>query len=319
MELKSTILENGFDFLLSALNNLLIAYENNDDKYTQKRLLKYALIHLSSGIELVLKYRLFIEHWTYVFADMNKSNKEALKTGDFKSVDSETIMERLRNFCEIKLKESDINELKRLRKKRNKVEHFEFNENIMSVENSIHKSISILIEIMLKHYNLDEFSEEETQLFADLKRTMRKLEQHYKDVIAIANKELEKSMQIAITCPECREHFLIRDCDVKCVFCGYEDTGESAANNYINNIMGIYEYSTIKDGGEYPLYECPQCENETLVCDYDNNCALCFSCDFESSIDKIQFCVECGMPYIKTDGDLIICNECFNYKINKDD
>lgn len=65
MEKHYRVLENGLDFILMAVNNLTISNESNIDYEARKRLIKYSLLYLSSGIELVLKYRLLREHWTY--------------------------------------------------------------------------------------------------------------------------------------------------------------------------------------------------------------------------------------------------------------
>lgn len=321
MELKYTILENGFDFILSAINNLTIVTEDTIDEEAKKRLMKYALLHLSSGIELVFKYKLLKEHWTYVFADMNKANKNALQSGDLKSVDSETIIERLENLCDIKLKETERKDLKNLRMKRNKAEHFEFNEHIRSVESSIDKSLSILVKVILANYDIEEFSSEESELFSQIKDAMRSLKMHYEDAKAITQRELEQSglSKYSAICPDCGEQFLIRDDSAKCIFCKYERDGEEAADDYIVNILGIDKYSTIKDGGEYPLYTCPECERESFVVDFDNGNAICFSCDFDCSTEEISFCSDCGMPYVSSNDEIGLCVNCADYRFNKDD
>src|SRR2546426_9855541 len=54
-----TLLENGLDFVWSAVEHLSVA--------TSKRELKYALLHLVSGIELILKERLRREDWKPLF------------------------------------------------------------------------------------------------------------------------------------------------------------------------------------------------------------------------------------------------------------
>ena len=101
---------------------------------------------------------------------------------------------------------------------------------------------------------------------------------------------------------------------------GYEDTGESAADNYIFNIIGMDGYSTVKDGGEYPLYECPQCGKETFVLDSENERALCFSCDFDCDAGELEFCSSCGSLFYDSDEEGIgICPNCIEYKLSKDD
>jgi len=323
MEMKYTVLENGLDFVLNSINNLTIANEDTTDEDAKKRLIKYALLHLSSGIELVLKARLFQEHWTYAFADMNTAKKELLLSGDFKSVDSETLLARLENLCNIKVEQHNIKTLRDLRKRRNRAEHFDFNESILSVESSINKSISILIKLLIENYNIDNFCDEESNLFDEIKDSMRKFTKHYDNSKAIAQKILEQKglAKNVVICPECQESFLHRDVDVKCYFCGYEDTGESAANNYIFNIMGMDEYSTVKDGGEYPLYECPECQNETLVLDSENERALCFSCDLDCNIKDIGICSDCCSPFYSYgyEKDIGICSNCIQNKLDNDD
>ena len=319
MTIEYTVLENGLDFVLSAINNLVIINQDKPEEDVKKRMFKYALLHLSSGIELILKSRLLHEHWTYVFTDINKASKRALQNGDFKSVDSETIIERLVNLCEIEISEDERKCMRNLRKKRNKAEHFGFNEPELSVESSIHKCISIIIRLIVTYYDYNNFNENENYLFSQIRDLMRGLTQHRYDVKIIAQKELKQTGYIGFLCPECEELFLVRDGGVKCYFCGYDDSGESAAKNYISNIMGVSEYETVKHGGEYPLYTCPECGDKSFVLEEDIQQGVCFSCGFECDLDDISFCSDCGMPFIDSDEGLCICQDCFNYRVNKDD
>lgn len=84
------MLENGMDFIISGILHLQKAESENVEENIQGRELKYALLHLSSGIELVFKSRLNIEHWTYIFEDMNKASKKSYKDGSLKTADSNT-------------------------------------------------------------------------------------------------------------------------------------------------------------------------------------------------------------------------------------
>lgn len=64
------LLENGLDFVKSAVN-YLVGYREKSD-------LKYGILHLSAGIELILKYRLSKEHWSLVFQNFDKVSKPKL-------------------------------------------------------------------------------------------------------------------------------------------------------------------------------------------------------------------------------------------------
>ena len=65
-------LQNGFEFLFSSLEHLTAASAiltpsvplTTQEAWTQKRHLKYALLHLCSSIEVLFKVRLKQEHWS---------------------------------------------------------------------------------------------------------------------------------------------------------------------------------------------------------------------------------------------------------------
>ena len=64
-----TLLENGLDFIWSAVEHLGVA--------STKRDLKYATLHLVSGIELVLKERVRREDWSLLFPDPSKPTQKS--------------------------------------------------------------------------------------------------------------------------------------------------------------------------------------------------------------------------------------------------
>ena len=64
------------DFIISGILHLQKAESENAEENIQGRELKYAFLHSSSGIELVFKSRLNIEHRTYIFEDMKKTKKD---------------------------------------------------------------------------------------------------------------------------------------------------------------------------------------------------------------------------------------------------
>jgi hypothetical protein len=70
MDFHYTLLENGLDFVPSSLEHLTAASATSaPENGSQKRHLKYALIHLGSGIELVFKERLRQEDWQLLFQE----------------------------------------------------------------------------------------------------------------------------------------------------------------------------------------------------------------------------------------------------------
>lgn len=101
------LIENGLDFITSGVEHIL--------KEKSPHELKYAILHLSAGTELLLKEMLKIEHWTLIFENPNHAKYELLKNGEFKSVDFETLIIRLTNICQIKITDKEKSILKQLK------------------------------------------------------------------------------------------------------------------------------------------------------------------------------------------------------------
>lgn len=109
---------------------------------------------------------------------------------------------------------------------------------------------------------------------------------------------------------------------VNCKLCFYEDTVTEAAELYIDRVKNLNRYEVGKDGGEYPLYSCPDCEKESFV--YDNlinNIGFCYSCENSQNLSlrdcDLKFCSRCNMLYRKTDSE--ICDNCFDDILDRND
>jgi hypothetical protein len=323
VEIKYSLLENGFDFLVCAINNINIAREDSTEEIYRKRLMKYAILHLASGIELVFKHRLLKEHWTYIFADMNKSNKHAFEIGDFKSVDSTNNIERLKNLCNVTFTKGEEETLETLRKKRNKIEHFKIEDSLQSVEAIMTKSLSLILNFIAIHTDIGLLSSDERELLEQIKKETLELE----EVIAAREEVIRQSaekdgvLEKLIKCPECLEdYFLIGDCENECLFCYYTDTPQNAADEYISNVLRISHYECVKDGGEYPLYECSECDENSMVYDQESQIFICFNCGSTIDSSDVDWCSDCGRPFCSLEEDVTsLCNDCIDYRFNKDD
>jgi hypothetical protein len=93
-EVRLTLIGNGLDFFSEGIQLL----DQNDP-----RKLKYAILHVASAAELVLKARLAQEHWTLIFRNPSKATVEEFERRKFTSVDFDGTLERLKNVCRIDL------------------------------------------------------------------------------------------------------------------------------------------------------------------------------------------------------------------------
>ncbi len=81
------------------------------------------------------------------------------------------------------------------------------------------------------------------------------------------------------------------------------------AVEYVENELGISRYRCGKDGVEFPVYECPECEEEQLVFDAEKEQYHCFACDRNFTTKELSFCERCGSLMQRKD-DFQICQMC---------
>ena len=85
----------------------------------------------------------------------------------------------------------------------------------------------------------------------------------------------------------------------------------------MENVLGIDEYSCVKDGGEFPVYDCPECGYDQLVYDAEADKYHCFHCSEDFTSDQLFVCSECNRLKYRN-GDAI-CTECADALMAKKD
>ncbi|MBQ7950479.1 MAG: hypothetical protein IJ278_01995 [Clostridia bacterium] len=88
------------------------------------------------------------------------------------------------------------------------------------------------------------------------------------------------------------------------------------ADEFIERELGISGYECVKDGGEFPLYDCPDCDENQLVYDRETDKYHCFHCDSNFSGYEISFCSDCDRPM--KNAESCICDACLKEKMEKD-
>jgi hypothetical protein len=260
---------------------------------------------------------------------MNKANKQAFENGDFKSVDSASNIERLKNLCDILLTKEEEKILESLRKRRNKIEHFKIKESIESVEVIMCESLSLILDFIAKYIDLGVLFEEEGALLEKIKEETVSLEEVVtaRERIIEASARVEGIVEKLIICPDCLKRFLFTDGETRCLFCYYSDSPENVADEYISNVLGISSYYCGMNGDEYPKYECFECQSDSLVFDYEKGTCFCFNCGFSTDISNVKWCSDCEQPYSseiedeENDDDyrFSLCSMCLEIRIPRDD
>jgi hypothetical protein len=125
-DLHFELLETGLDFIASGLDYIARGETKSD--------LKYGVLHIASGIELVLKERLRQEDWRQLFPKPEEADEALYKAGDFHSVGQELCLARLEEECGIEITDANKDKLKTFRSRRNRLEHFSIVDSKSAIE-----------------------------------------------------------------------------------------------------------------------------------------------------------------------------------------
>ena len=307
-----SLLSNGLDFINCGLSELK-EFEKDSDNVR----VKYAILHIHAGVELLLKERLRREHWCLVFE--NEPSKSQYEKGDFQSVGMKKCIERLKNICNIDLSDGSDDRFNDLRILRNGIEHYSASYNVMHFSNKIANALSSMIDFVNNHLSPEDFQPTDKRLFDEIKDKLNDLSLYIEQRVKDIQSRLAESKTESVICPSCKQKTAIIDNGLTCLLCEYKISDpENAADEYLSEVVGLSEYQCVKDGDMWPVYECPYCEaNAFIMADGEN---VCFSCGKKVDTEDLGCCTECGQPYIcRHEADIDLCENCISYKLSKDD
>lgn len=305
-DLNLDLLDNGFDFAKSGISNVIKHHDGNS--------VKYAILHLASGIELIFKYRLMQGHWSFIFENIDNATPDALDKGDFQSVNFNTAISRLEKLCSVEFSDKDKLTLNNFKKLRNKIEHFQINEKKEHLIGITSQTLSVLVDFVIKELDLDDpFIQEHLNSLQDIASKfdiyIKKKHKQFLSKYNVTDEELEY-------CPNCSNRsFLLTD-EFKCGVCNYSDTPEEVATLYAQNIMSASAYIAHTKGGDFPVTECLECGTDAMV--LQDEYFFCFNCHFTGAMDALSECSSCGDNYLNENNEMGICENCIAAMISKD-
>ncbi len=289
-KLTLSLIENSFDFLESSIKY---------SKGTENRDWKYALLNLASAIELMMKAVLEQEHWSLLFEDIKKANKSIMEQGDFKSVNFDTAIERIKSIVGITFSPTDEKYIEKIRKKRNRITHFSVELHIEEVKSVVAKGIGIFIKL----YKQTDTAENVEDKLHIINTELLGFQKYVKLRLAEIEKEISGMERpgIFLTCPSCLQETIVIDTkydELCCKFCGAEFSYKDMA-------------SYASDGYSGP---CPACNNGALA--YlshagDSGEYICTKCDFSSEENYNIVCSSCENTYWdENGGESYLCEAC---------
>lgn len=121
-------------------------------------------------------------------------------------------------------------------------------------------------------------------------------------------------------CPRCSVGLVEVDAIPECPACGATwESGAELAGEYAEVFLGLDWYSSIKDGGDAPTQECPECGEQAVVTVRPEDATfwttMCLSC----SAPWNDSCMRCGAPIqYRGEGDLLVCSACWQDAVQRD-
>lgn len=289
--LSYPLLDNSLDFLLHAAEHV---DENSPRSW------KYAILHLIAGIELLLKARLEFEHWSLVFQETDKAKEDKYELGDFRSVDFDSLIQRLDGIASVTISKEDRDHLSRLKQLRNKIEHFGIDIDLNQVKSLMAQGLSYAVSFYEKNIK-EETGDYDSEILGEIIKHLHEFEEFVTERRAKITPDIPKFALIR-DCPTCSQDTLaVEDGAIlHCYFCGYQDNAEELAERHTEADVNI----------------CPECGNNALayvLFDNDSGGWECFACG--CTFDNIHKCDSCDNVF---NGDGPMCPDCIESMMNRD-
>ncbi|MFF7081781.1 hypothetical protein [Streptomyces lavendulae] len=303
---------NGLDYLVSVVELL-----ERDEGAASARDLKYAVLHLAAGAEVLLKSRLHMEHWSLVFADPGAATRKALEDGSLSSCTPDQTRKRLKNIVGIPFASHEEQALKDLASSRNALQHWGLigdQARAAVVTSTTATVLNFLVSFVNNHLLPGLTGPERSAAELEMEHVrdgLHYIEEYVRERMRDLAPRLGPVRRTTVQCPLCGQWALVvpgfkggPDTDsiddtynVECLFCTAPFNAVEAAHEYNATILGRSSEAEEYDGPE-GIYTCPLCPHRLLVrgvftaADRDRAVDFCFAC--ATGFDNMQECQRCG-------------------------
>ena len=306
------------------VENSLFYFEKAINEFDDEQ--QFATIHFYAAVELLLKARLFCEHWSLIADNVDSISSEDLLSGNFKSVTLEVANKRLIRIAGAGIQKSGFSHFVRLKNIRNKMIHFHSSHpiedtaalisNVWLILHSkinsqwsdcFSKHISNFRETDVKMHKIHRFLKAKFESMKHIFEGKSKSGVTFTDCPSCKNKSLERSIILGelfhVSCIVCNVRtdcliFECQDCDGniyveeefegKCSDCDI-DVNEDLLFNRFGEKLSHRDISQGACSQESYCSECDHMEHFSVV--PFNDKFLCLNCFYVSdSIDHCEYC-----------------------------
>lgn len=270
------LLDNGLDYIYQAVEPIGVVSRRSQHSW------KYTILHIYSGIELLLKEKLRQEHWSLIFQDVSSADLKRVENGDFISVYHDELIKRLQGIAKVTINDEPI---KKLRDLRNRFEHFEVNIALDECEEIVVAALDEIIKFW--ENNLKIISTVEQQKKFETIKSITTGFETYREQRLRKFKEAIKGITetksgLIVFCPDCHSLsfavFKDDEKECKCFVCDKKYKKDDYLKKIRDHEKWLSEESLFSD--HYEPYDaiCSSCQKETRVRYYDSNYVTLFYC-----------------------------------------
>lgn len=213
------ILELGLLFVESAIASLTQEEETGLELHS-------GVLHLFTGVELVVKARLVKEHWSLIFENVNAADQKKYIEGNYVSVQFTEGLERIQNMVGCEISERDRRAVTGLRNKRNRMVHSGLVDSEQGIKAATASSLVFLLHFITTNFQNDEEKELVSSYLEDFKVACRGFEEYLDKRFKSIKKNLEEiqKTKTVVRCCQCqRESAVIADWNIICLCCEYSN------------------------------------------------------------------------------------------------
>jgi hypothetical protein len=299
--------ENGLDYLVSVVEHL-----ESPDGEVSARNLKYAVLHLAAGAEVLLKARLQYEHWSLVFAHPGTATRQALADGSLSSCTPDETRQRLTNILGINFSARETKALSELARARNALQHYGLvgeRADAHFVEATTAQVLNFLIGFLDVHLLPELSTQERDEAEIAMERIrggLHMIQSYAAERMRDLAPKLGPVRARTVRCPDCFQWALSPapggddGCTMICHFCGRAMAPDEAALGYTFYVVKRGQSMWDADESWVPGH-CPDCRKQCLVEEAatvaapDTAVDFCFNC--ATPIEGHTRCQRCGYRY----------------------
>jgi len=209
------------DLLENAIDSIVHGLEHYVEGHRSITNYKFVILHITQGVELILKERLSREHWVLIYEKVEKPDKS-------RTIGFETAVERLQSICNISL-DKYIKGLRRLRNARHEIEHYTVSLSEQEATALIGSNIPFLMEFLedelettLKEHIAEEIWQELLLIEEVYSRAKKKADE---EITLLGWDEKDGGYLWLKSCPLCGEEYFVRkdrhEQEARCLFCNH--------------------------------------------------------------------------------------------------